>query len=228
VIVVDVNLLLYAVVTGFPQHAVARDWWEGAPDEPSEVGLAAPAIFGFLRIGTNPRVLNSLLPVAEAAAYVREWLNRPQVHFLRPGPRHLEIAFDLLRGLGTAANLTTDSQLAALAVENAAELASNDTDFGRFPRPHVAEPAPLTRASQPPGAPHEPPGGHEQQDRQHRVEAELNRLELPDPLRRLVVDIAGDDIVPAQAGQGVLLDTGAGVGKACRRTGGTEIARAYL
>ncbi len=132
-IVVDVNLLLYAVVTGFPQHAVARDWWERTLNEPTEVGLAAPAIFGFLRIGTNPRVLTSPLPVVEAIAYVRQWLDRPQVHFPTPGPRHLEIAFDLLGGLGRAANLTTDCQLAALAVENAAEVASNDTDFGRFP-----------------------------------------------------------------------------------------------
>jgi toxin-antitoxin system PIN domain toxin len=133
VIVVDVNLLLYAVVTGFPQHVVARDWWERTLDEPIEVALAAPAIFGFLRIGTNPRVLTSPLPIADALDYVRQWLARPQVRFLTPGPRHLEIAFDLLRGLGTAANLTTGCQLAALAVENGAELASNDTDFGRFP-----------------------------------------------------------------------------------------------
>ena len=58
---------------------------------------------------------------------------RPCVRFLAPGPRHLEIAFRLLRHLGTAANLTTDAQLAALAIEHQAELHSSDADFGRFP-----------------------------------------------------------------------------------------------
>jgi len=50
-----------------------------------------------------------------------------------PGPRHLEIAFGLLRALGTVGNLTTDAQLAAFAIEQQGELHSNDTDFGRFP-----------------------------------------------------------------------------------------------
>jgi hypothetical protein len=65
---------------------------------------------------------------------VEAWLDRPQVHYVQPGPRHLEIAFRLLRHIGAAANLTIDAQLAALAIEHQAEVHSNDTDFGRFPR----------------------------------------------------------------------------------------------
>jgi len=38
-----------------------------------------------------------------------------------------------LETIGTGANLTTDVQLAAYAIEQDAELCSNDTDFGRFP-----------------------------------------------------------------------------------------------
>lgn len=51
---------------------------------------------------------------------------------LTPGPRHLEVAFRLLRSIGTAGNLTTDAQIAAFAIENQAEVHSNDADFGRF------------------------------------------------------------------------------------------------
>ncbi|MGH3322237.1 MAG: type II toxin-antitoxin system VapC family toxin [Streptosporangiaceae bacterium] len=133
-IVVDVNLLLYAVITGFPHHAVVREWWEKKLNARVEVGLAAPALFGFLRLSTNPRVLTSPLPVEDAIGYVRQWLERPHVRFLLPGPRHLDIAFELLRALGTAGNLTTDVQLAAFAIEYQAQLHSNDTDFGRFPQ----------------------------------------------------------------------------------------------
>ena len=50
------------------------------------------------------------------------------------GDRARQIAFRLLRGLGTAANLTTDAQLAALAIEHQAELHSNDADLARFPQ----------------------------------------------------------------------------------------------
>lgn len=131
-IVVDVNLLLYAVVSGFPQHQAARAWWEGTLNSSTEIGLASPAIFGFLRISTSPRVLSTPLAVEEATGYVAEWLELPNVSVLAPGPRHLAIVFDLLREVGTAGNLTTDAQLAALAIEYRADMCSNDTDFGRF------------------------------------------------------------------------------------------------
>lgn len=131
-IVVDVNLLLYAVISGFTQHEAALTWWEEVLNGPDEVGLASPAIFGFLRISTNPRILESPLAVEAATGYVSDWLAQPGARFLTPGPRHLDIAFDLLRGVGTAGNLTTDVQLAALAIEHDAEMCSNDADFGRF------------------------------------------------------------------------------------------------
>ncbi len=44
----------------------------------------------------------------------------------------LEIAFRLLEHVGTAANLATDVQLAAHAIEHGGEVHSNDRDFGRF------------------------------------------------------------------------------------------------
>lgn len=133
-IIPDVNLLLYAVISGFPQHKAARDWLEATLNGPAQVGLTGPAIFGFLRIATNPRVLESPLPVDAAIGYVEGWLERSNVEFVRPGARHLPIAFGLLTGIGTAGNLTTDVQLAAYAIELDAELCSNDADFGRFPQ----------------------------------------------------------------------------------------------
>ena len=133
-IVPDVNLLLYAHVTAFREHPRARRWWEDVMNGARPVGVAAPAIFGFVRLASNPRVLDPPLPVEEALARVEDWMTRPHVHFLQPGPRHLEIAFGLLRHVGAGANLTTDAQLAALAIEHQGEVHSNDGDFGRFPR----------------------------------------------------------------------------------------------
>jgi uncharacterized protein len=80
------------------------------------------------------------LAVEEAVGIVEHWLERPNVRFLLPGPRHLDLASGLLRSLGTAANLTTDVQLAALAIEYQGELHSNDVDFARFPGLRIANP----------------------------------------------------------------------------------------
>lgn len=132
-IIPDVNLLLYAVISGFPQHPRARAWWEEAVNSPARIGLTHPALFGFLRIATNARILTSPLPIPHAVGHVQDWLAQPSVDLLVPGRRHLSVALALLEDVGTAGNLTTDVQLAAYAIENNAEMYSNDTDFARFP-----------------------------------------------------------------------------------------------
>jgi len=132
VIVSDINLLLYAVFDGFEQHETARSWLTERLNSDEELGLPLPVVFGFIRLATNRRVVTHPLTLDRAVGYIEEWLARPNTVPLLPGPRHLQIAFALLRKLGSARDLTTDVQLAALAIEHQAELCSNDSDFGRF------------------------------------------------------------------------------------------------
>jgi toxin-antitoxin system PIN domain toxin len=131
-LIVDVNLLLYASISTFPRHASARAWFEQVLNGSEQLLLPAVSIFGFVRIATNPRIFDEPIPVADALDSVESWLSQPHVHFLAPGVHYTEIAFRLLRELGTAQNLTTDVQLAAHAIENQATLCSNDADFARF------------------------------------------------------------------------------------------------
>jgi toxin-antitoxin system PIN domain toxin len=132
VIIPDINLLLYANIATFPQHHLSRKWWEDALNGEEQVGLPTVSVFGFVRLASNPRLFDPAMPVDEALRRIEAWLEQPHVNLLSPGPRHLEIAFDLLRTLGAAQNLTTDVQLAALALEHQATLCSNDQDFSRF------------------------------------------------------------------------------------------------
>ena len=131
-IIPDINLLVHAYNSESPAHATARTWWEGLLNGSRPVGLAWVVILGFIRITTHRQIL--LRPFTEntACARAREWLQRPCVSVLHPGDRHAEILFGLLETLGTAANLTTDAHLAALALEYQAELYSTDADFQRF------------------------------------------------------------------------------------------------
>jgi toxin-antitoxin system PIN domain toxin len=133
VIVPDTNLLLYAEIDAFPHHRPARQWWEELLSSEHLVGLCSPVLFGFLRISTHRRVLTEPLAIDDALGRVRGWLNQPNVTHLVPGTRHLDVAFGLLESLGTAADLTTDVQVAAHAIEHRGEVHSNDRDFGRFP-----------------------------------------------------------------------------------------------
>ena len=131
-IVPDVNLLLYAEIDANPLHAAARRWWEDALSGERAVGLAPVCLFGFIRLATNRRVFTEPLAVNDAIDRIEAWLGRANVTRLVPGPAHLETAFRLLRQVGTGANLTTDVQIAAHAMEVNGEVHSNDGDFGRF------------------------------------------------------------------------------------------------
>lgn len=129
----DVNLLIHAYNAGSPVHGRARAWWEETLSETTPVGLAWAVLLGFIRIGTHPRILGNPLAPDAACRRVEAWLDQPQVMLVHPGERHATILFGLLRGLGTAGNLTTDAHLAALAIEHQGEVNSTDTDFARFP-----------------------------------------------------------------------------------------------
>jgi len=78
---------------------------------------------------TGRGILENPMRVSDAIPRVRAWLKQPRVRILTPGERHGDILFALLEHLGTAANLTTDAHLAALAIEYQAELVSTDADF---------------------------------------------------------------------------------------------------
>ncbi len=131
-LVPDVNLLLYATFEGFGQHEPAKRWWEETLTAAHPVGLVAPVVFGFLRISTHRSILSEPLLANQAAGFVQEWLARPGVTFLRPGPEHVEIALALMESVGTAGNLTTDIQIAAAALECGGTVCSNDSDFAKF------------------------------------------------------------------------------------------------
>ncbi|MBW7896389.1 MAG: type II toxin-antitoxin system VapC family toxin [Opitutaceae bacterium] len=132
-IVPDINLLVYAHNERATDHVKARAWWEGCLNGAVPVGLPWVSIAGFLRLMTHPRVLVQPMEVAVAVARVREWLEQPPVRILSPGLKFPGLFLGQLERLGTAGNLTTDAQLAALAMEYQAELHSNDADFARFP-----------------------------------------------------------------------------------------------
>jgi len=133
VIIPDVNLLLHAYNSDSGVHDAARAWWESILGDPEPVGLAWATVLGFIRIATHRQVLANPLPVDTACGLVEEWLAQPQVMLVHPGERHAALLFGLLRGLGSAGNLTTDAHLAALAIEHQAELHTTDADFARFP-----------------------------------------------------------------------------------------------
>jgi hypothetical protein len=133
-IVVDVNLLIYAVNEDAPDHRKAKAWLEAVLSGPETVGLPWIVILAFLRLTTRSGLFQKPLTVDEAFELVETWLQQPSVTVPEPNARHVRTMRDLISPLGTGGNLTSDTHLAALAIEYGAELCSTDNDFGRFNR----------------------------------------------------------------------------------------------
>ena len=132
--IIDLNLLLYAVNRDTLKHAAAKAWLEDTLSGDEPVGLPWIVLLGFLRIATNRRIFPKAMPAEQAIAVVDSWLAQPPVVPLSPGDDHWDVLRTLLIEAGTAGNLTSDLHLAALAIENGAELCSTDSDFARFRR----------------------------------------------------------------------------------------------
>lgn len=131
-ILVDANLLIYAVNRDSPHHARARNWWEEILSGSEEVGLTWIVVLAFIRITTRPGILSNPLSPERAVAYIEEWLAQPYVNLTNGGEKQWQIFRNLQLEVGTAGNLTSDTMLASIALELGATIYSADYDFRRF------------------------------------------------------------------------------------------------
>lgn len=131
--IADVNVLIYATDDRTSHHSTARAWLDEAMTSGGTVGLPTAVTVAYLRLVTNPRVMEHPVPLADAVAIVRTWLDRTNVTVPAPTERHYDVLAELLAATGVGGNLVSDAHLGALAIEHGAELWSYDTDFSRFP-----------------------------------------------------------------------------------------------
>lgn len=131
-ILVDANILIYAIDQSAPHHARARRWLEETLSGDTRVGLPWIVILAFIRLTTRSGVVRNPLLPDQALAFVDSWLQQPYVTAVGPGEHHWPIVSGLLRVSGTAGNLTSDAHVAALALEQGATVVSADSDFARF------------------------------------------------------------------------------------------------
>lgn len=130
--IVDANILLYAVDSKSPFHERARVWLEEALNGPTRIGLPWQSLTAFVRIITHPRASAEPLAVADAWGLVKDWLATDNVWIPVPTSRHADVLGRFLVGGDLRGNLATDAHLAALAFEHGVGVCSADSDFARF------------------------------------------------------------------------------------------------
>ena len=86
-----------------------------------------------MRLATNARVFVRPDTTDAVLAYL-DVLREPPGQLLRAGTAHWARFTELCRHLQLRGNLVPDAYLAALALEQGAELVTFDRGFGRYPR----------------------------------------------------------------------------------------------
>jgi toxin-antitoxin system PIN domain toxin len=131
-VIVDANILVFAINEAAPEHEAARTWLEAALNGNRRVGLPWSSLTATLRVATNPRIVPRPAQPAEVWAVIEEWLASPVAWIPVPTERHGAVLADLVARYRPTGNLVPDADLAALAIEHGAEVISADTDFARF------------------------------------------------------------------------------------------------
>ena len=129
---VDANLLLYAVDEDSPHHSPALRWLSSVLNGEQRIALPWLCLAAFVRIATNPRASDHPLSPEDAWQFVEEWLRCDVTWIPNPTDHHATVLGRLIRRYDLRANMITDAQLAALALEHGLNVYSADTDFARF------------------------------------------------------------------------------------------------
>jgi uncharacterized protein len=132
VILVDVNILIYAAITTSSQHEAAKQWFDDQLNGPAPVGLPWMTVLAYLRLVTNARICKPPVPMGTAWQRVSAWFSAVTVWVPEPTERHAEVLGRLLSQPGVHGDLVPDAHLAALAIEHGLTLCSTDGDFARF------------------------------------------------------------------------------------------------
>ncbi len=132
-LLVDVNVLVYAHREDARNHSRYREWLEAVLDSDAAYGMSDLALSGFIRIVTHPRIFREPTPLEAALAFAAEVRDRPNCVTVAPGPAHWDIFTRYCRDCGIKGSLVTDAYFAALAMETGSEWVTTDRDYARFP-----------------------------------------------------------------------------------------------
>ena len=133
-ILLDVNVLVYACRRDVPQHAEYKRWLSRVLVGGEPVGVASETLASVVRIVTNRKVWHEPLRIVDALNFCEAVRAAPASVVVEAGAGHWEFFRAMCRDGDARGNLVADARLAAIALEQGSVLVTTDRDFARFPR----------------------------------------------------------------------------------------------
>jgi uncharacterized protein len=131
-LLVDVNVLVYALREDAPRHIEYSNWLDRLVNGERRFGVSSTVLSGVLRVATHPLVYRTPTPTELVLDFLGEIVNAPGCEQISPGPQHWWIFDQLCRTLKLTGNSVPDAWLAALAIESGCEWVTTDRGFARF------------------------------------------------------------------------------------------------
>ena len=132
-VLIDVNILVYAHRPDAEDHQKYRNWLEATLNSGETCGLSELALCAMVRIVTHPQIYAEPTPIGLALEAANRLRDHDSSFVVSPGRRHWEIFCRLCKEAGAKGNLITDAYFAALAIESDCEWITADRDYARFP-----------------------------------------------------------------------------------------------
>ena len=132
-VLLDVNVLVYAHRQDAPDHQAYLKWLEDLVNSDQAYSLSDLVLSSFIRVVTHSKVFSPPSTTGQALAFAQELRSQPNCVVVMPGARHWDIFCRLCQEAGIKGNLVPDAYLAALAIESGSEWITTDRDYSRFP-----------------------------------------------------------------------------------------------
>ncbi|RLJ21417.1 VapC toxin family PIN domain ribonuclease [bacterium endosymbiont of Escarpia laminata] len=131
-ILMDVNVLVYAHREDVRDHLAYRNWLESVLNSGTAYGFSDLVMSGFIRVVTHPKVFEQPSSLDSAVAFAQQVRTAPQATGIVPGNNHWKIFLQCMEHISAKGNAVPDAYHAALALEWDCDWVTTDKGFRRF------------------------------------------------------------------------------------------------
>ena len=136
----DVNVLVYAHREDVRDHRAYRDWLESVINTNVAYGYSDLVLSGFIRVVTHPKVFETPSSLEVAIAFAQQLRTMEHAVCLSPGSSHWDLFLRCAQSISAQGNDIADAYHAALALEWDCDWVTTDKGFRRFKGLRVRHP----------------------------------------------------------------------------------------
>jgi len=136
----DVNVLVYAHREDAKDHRAYRDWLESVINSNTAYGFSELVLSGFIRVVTHPKVFEKPSSLEVAIAFAQQFRSAEYAVCLAPGRNHWDLFLQCVQSISAQGNDIPDAYHAALALEWDCDWVTADKGFRRFKGLRVRHP----------------------------------------------------------------------------------------